>query len=75
MACLTFILLSSVVRSSCALMERAVEDPLHPNPLDSSPLEDSECIYLFRFPSDVVFFLFVSQYFFPKWSLSFQSPH
>uniref|UniRef100_A0A672RC47 Tyrosine-protein kinase receptor n=1 Tax=Sinocyclocheilus grahami TaxID=75366 RepID=A0A672RC47_SINGR len=29
--------LSSVVRSSCALLERAVEDPAHPNPLDSSP--------------------------------------
>uniref|UniRef100_A0A672NPS4 ALK tyrosine kinase receptor-like n=1 Tax=Sinocyclocheilus grahami TaxID=75366 RepID=A0A672NPS4_SINGR len=34
--------LSSVVRSSCALLERAVEDPVHPNPLDSSPVEDSE---------------------------------
>ncbi|XP_016101484.1 ALK tyrosine kinase receptor-like, partial [Sinocyclocheilus grahami] len=30
----------TVVRSSCALLERAVEDPVHPNPLDSSPVED-----------------------------------
>uniref|UniRef100_A0A8C1A7X2 Tyrosine-protein kinase receptor n=1 Tax=Cyprinus carpio carpio TaxID=630221 RepID=A0A8C1A7X2_CYPCA len=29
-------------KSSCALLERAVEDPAHPNPLDSSPVEDSE---------------------------------
>lgn len=55
--------LSSVVRSSCALLERAVEDPVHPNPLDSSPAEDSE--------RKVVFFLFV----YPKSSLSLQSPH
>ncbi|KAI2654442.1 ALK tyrosine kinase receptor [Labeo rohita] len=34
--------LSSVVRSSCALLERAVEDPVHPNPLDSSPAEDRD---------------------------------
>ncbi|XP_016400064.1 ALK tyrosine kinase receptor-like [Sinocyclocheilus rhinocerous] len=27
----------TVVRSSCALLERAVEDPAHPNPLDSTP--------------------------------------
>ncbi|XP_067223959.1 tyrosine-protein kinase receptor [Chanodichthys erythropterus] len=32
----------TVVRSSCALLERAVEDPVHPNPLDSRPVEDSE---------------------------------
>ncbi|XP_059375104.1 tyrosine-protein kinase receptor isoform X1 [Carassius carassius] len=31
----------TVVRSSCALLERP-EDPAHPNPLDSSPVEDSE---------------------------------
>ncbi|XP_026109593.1 ALK tyrosine kinase receptor-like, partial [Carassius auratus] len=29
-----------VVRSSCALLERAAEDPAHPHPLDSSSVED-----------------------------------
>lgn len=59
--------LSSVVRSSCALLERAVEDPVHPNPLDYSPVEHVErkADYLFApfsFTScfAVVFFLFVS---------------
>lgn len=72
--------LSSVVRSSCALLERA-EDPVHPNPLDYNPVEDIErkADYLFAPFSltscfAVVFFLFVSLNV-PKWILSLLSPH
>ncbi|XP_056333158.1 tyrosine-protein kinase receptor [Danio aesculapii] len=32
----------TVVRSSCALLEKAAEDPVHPNPLQSSPAEGSD---------------------------------